>query len=334
MSGKRKANIVEVQQQRDQAEDPRSPPFKLVRTVDETHPWREYAEAGQWWRICEDFVSREDREELLTLLAAKVPTRECGDGLKTFENFIHPSEAATAQEADAARLAHKLKQWEISEAKTSVPTDLRPFTDPFIEPVQAAQETFQRYGFKYEGLASTFVYWHPAANRWKQIRGERAKLVNERSEGLNPYDPDQFEWDQDRRKVLYQEWLHWRNRFPWRCCSTLQDLMKRNCLTPFTDIWYACEILRAYERTIFSKYTQPFSPPKPYGPLFSSAGQYSYAHLCDAYQAAQHIGAAFEAMKNKPYERDAIRGIKVAEGGRSRQGKFAGHTQDVLGSVK
>ena len=341
MSGKPKVlSIDEVQRRRDQPEDQHWPwsPSKPIESVDEAHQWREHAEAGHWWLVAETFLAREDREELLKLLTAKVPTSMQGEGLKAHLDFIHPIEAATAEEADAARLARTLKRWKASEEQSSVPEWMRPFTDPFVEHVQAAQDILREHKIQYEGLASTFLYWSRAENGWKQIPSKRAKLVKERSSELNSFKPNSFEPDRERRKKKLQDWQHWHNRYPWRSCSTLQQFMKDEYIRPFSGVWYACKILEDYERTLFSKCVQTSSPSRPSNPTISETAPYTFAHMCDAYQVGLRIGASNEALKNKSFEPDAIRGIdqlkNASEGGKERGRRYEAEKKKLVSGIQ
>ncbi len=222
------------------------------------------------------------------------------------------------------------RQRKIFEDELSAPIWIRPFTDPFGDAVQAARETLRKHGIKYEGLDRTFLYPDPSGTGWKQIPSDRAKLVKERSNELNPFNLDDVKWDQKRRRKKIQEWNCWLNRYPWRDCSTLQEFMKYDRIKEFSDVWYACDILKNHERTLYSQHIQHFDASSLSDPTVSGTAPYSYANMCDAYQVGLRIEVAYEALKNKPFEPHALRGMKVAEDGQSRQGKLADHTLTVM----
>jgi hypothetical protein len=318
--------------------------YKPTEYVEESERWREHAAAQDWWRIDDRNLSGDERSELLQMLTKVVPIREWGEGLKKFKDFIHPSDATTMQLQHAAILARKLKKREESEARGSVNAMLRPFMDPFVEAVQLGKETLRKYRIEYEGMSRTYLYWRPHRRDWINLRRSRAKLIIDRSERLNPFDRDTFHtngYDQLSKEDLtekYLEWENWKRRYSWRDCRTLGYLYENEFINPYSHLWYACNILRAYERTFHSEECRLSGSPLSLSSKLSSTAKYSVAHMCDAYTAAFSIGTAHEALKNKTLEPDAIRGIdqlkSASEGGKERGRRYEAEQRKLVSDIQ
>ena len=277
--------------------------------------WREHAERAEWMKIETFRLSDADRAELFELLRHIVPKRERGHGIETYEGFITPQEPCSATELQAASLVHQLEREQEREAR------LGDYNCPLAEPVEFAIATVQQHGIKYEGYRGTFLYWHRLQGRWLQIPGNiGAAIVAKRHDMLL----STIDCPKSERVAATRRSVAWDSLYPWRICNSLARLFQIDAFEPNTPLWHALRILDWYENfQNASSLMQSDNGDNPQEGV-----------LMDAAESGLEIGRSYEALKKKPFELHALRGIKTLKaaraGGDGRRGKFEPKTRAVL----
>ncbi len=280
--------------------------------------WREHARRQEWRRIAPYHLLERDQVELIEMLQYVVPRHERGHGVETFEGFIAPEEAGSRSDYEAARLLQRLQRTQADRVRWSEREA------PLGAPAKFAAETLQELGINFEGYEETYLFWHLGSHDWRQIPGRiGATILRTRIEIRKLV----RESDGDARDAAALRLKAWESLYPWRTCNSLRFLYQADRFEPNTPIWHALRIFDCYEQFSYSL----------------SATEAEYGHDCStllkmASRSALEIGQAFEALKKKPYEPHALRGIAVSDaagrGGAKRRRNLEPATRAVLAEMK
>lgn len=285
----------------------------LKRANRATRNWRKLAVAGKWERIDPFSLAQHERAKLRQLLESELPTRVYGEGLRRFEAPIQPMHAKTAKEYEQALLYRFIKD-------QSSGTD---FQAPIRDAVASAKFVLLLGGIIYEGMADTYVFHSNDTFRAKKLDGKWVQLRRGVALALHR---KQHELIINQNHNIIDAW---NRKYSWRLSINLRQLLQYDHIEPYTRPWHALWILNKYE--VYSGMVEELTRMQPEGPHKKLSRAWDVLTLSEA---AVSIGMHAEALRSKTHERDAMRGIDVAQGasagGKARAREHRSRTHSIF----
>ena len=281
--------------------------------------WRSLAKNNDWHAISFRSLSPEDLNELHDLLRAFLPKKERGHGIESYLGNIPSDVAQNRAEYNAAILLENIER----NYETVTLDDL---VEPLKQPFEFAVETLAQMELKFEEWHKTYVYWISETKSWRQISSKEAlKIIARRDEELTRI----FNLPIEEQYQQYEA-LDFKNK-PWRDPKLLRALFNIDQFERFTPFWHALNILNfceSYESNVVLVRE-----------LFED-GEVDEALLSIqvASHAALEVGRSWEALRKKPYDLHALRGLKVKRaasvGGNVRKAQTAPNSRGVIARMK
>lgn len=275
--------------------------------------WRRYAQAKEWWKIHPIDLGPAERVELAEILESVLPRVQRGHGMETFHDSISPRDAEDWIQAEAAELLQGLRRR--SEETASV----QGLENTLQQPIDAAIAELRKLGIRYSNWHSTYLYWDTSTRSWTQVDQVKAVEILAQREAA---------WldilalpEGDRKAAVLA--LDTRGQ-AWNHCQPLHFLFRLDRFEVFTPLWHALNILNFHDE--YSSIMDLLLDGQAYAHCQPSEVVADVAILT---RASLEIGRSFEALRKKPMEAHALRGVKTLRaaqlGGSQRREPVARH---------
>lgn len=251
--------------------------------------WREHAAAKEWQKISTWQLSDEDRQELLTILAAQVPLAIWGEGLDTFKDYAPWSELPPGEMADAAYLLESIRGFPY-QGKASYPESWLKIARS--EAIAVAGE---------EGIVlidedgnprdfyEIFIFFD--RDGWPvELRKDIAEAIIQRREN-NFLEVPYLDTDVPNMSEFYKA-KAWAQKYPWRWVRKLSRMVRDRSFGINTRLDRALLLYKLCD-TMEAEFEA--------GQVIDMAGF--------GFEAGRH----YEALHWKQYEPAALKGIKLKE---------------------
>lgn len=290
--------------------------------------WRKFAEQRQWQRISYWRVPDEDLEECFAMLCEVVPVVEKGDGIEVYRDFLSAAEAKDEETYHAAWLLDGIRsRINRKEPREGISAFLQ-------EAVSYAEQVLLQHGIEFEGMHSTYIYWD-ADGQLVQLRQDIGAALFERTERWR----NELVYNlPDESKVTLEAAImrneHRLDLYPWRRATHLYAAWRAGRFPEYSAIDHAIALLNSYH--FFQSSFWLALNPQYYG-YIGNKGERGVAALHLARSAFQ-IGREYEALRKKPFEIHAIRGIKTVKsasaGGETVSRRNQLHRENVLSAMR
>lgn len=257
-------------------------------------------------------LSKEALHELTETLQAKVPKRQYGDGVETYEDYILPHHADTQGMFKAAKQLQLIRmlQGDIEDG------DVGENSNNIETAVLLAIATLRRHQIKYLGTRNTFVYWSDKRKRYVQIDADLRQLLlikGQRELGFRCH-KDRYRVDAGHNEdlpdrdhpAITQNQKHkasvWFQKYPWRGGSeNLSSLFSLELLEPNTPLWHAIRILCCHEQI---KRNRKDVENTPIRKMLTNEDVLSFVQ--ETAELGFAIGQSANTLKKKPLEYDVV----------------------------